>query len=157
MSSWLLRRANIPPCTAGCRVLTRPSKTSGCPVTSDTSVTSRPASLSVRAVPPVDRIAQPMSESDSPNSAMPSLSHTLSSARGCAMWMRVCDGLEEFVRGLVAPSRDDLIYPEHAHGGLSCRLKAFLNYCSRVPYSYCRSHCSLGSDAYELIVICIRS
>ena len=36
-------------------------------------------------------------------------------------------------------------------------LKAFLNYCSRVPYSYCRSHCSLGSDAYELIVICSRS
>jgi hypothetical protein len=54
MCSGRSRRASRPPCMRGCRVLTRPSSISGKPVTSDTSVTGRPASASSLAVPPVD-------------------------------------------------------------------------------------------------------
>ena len=48
------RRANKPPCTRGCRVLTRPSSISGKPVICATSVTGSPASASNLAVPPVE-------------------------------------------------------------------------------------------------------
>ena len=41
--------------TLGWSVLTRPSIISGKPVKSETSMTGRPASLRVFAVPPVDR------------------------------------------------------------------------------------------------------
>ena len=47
-------RPSRPPCTIGCRVLTRPSIISGKPVTSLTSRTGRPASRIALAVPPVD-------------------------------------------------------------------------------------------------------
>ncbi len=62
MSSLESLLARIPACTAGLRVLTRPSKISGCPVTSDTSVTSIPASLSFEAVPPVETIPATLAE-----------------------------------------------------------------------------------------------
>src|SRR5690606_20364857 len=55
-SAWsgLSRRASSPPWTFGCRVLTRPSIISGKPVTRSTGVTSSPASVRARAVPPVE-------------------------------------------------------------------------------------------------------
>ena len=54
MSSARPRRARMPPWTAGCSVLTRPSMISGKPVTSEMPVTGTPAFSSARAVPPVD-------------------------------------------------------------------------------------------------------
>ncbi len=51
MCSGLLRSARIPPCSIGCSVLTRPSSISGNPVTSATSMTSKPASRSHCAGP----------------------------------------------------------------------------------------------------------
>ncbi len=48
------RSASKPAWIRGCNVFTRPSSISGNPVTDATSVTGRPASRSVRAVPPVD-------------------------------------------------------------------------------------------------------
>src|SRR4029453_15125642 len=52
--SLFARTASNPPCTFGCSVFTRPSIISGEPVTSETSVTERPASGSAFAVPPVE-------------------------------------------------------------------------------------------------------
>ena len=83
------RLASIPPWTAGCRVLTLPSNISGWPVASDTSITSIPESLSLVAVPPVDRIAQPMDCNDAASSSIPVLSQTLISAVGRSMGIRV--------------------------------------------------------------------
>jgi phosphoribosylformylglycinamidine cyclo-ligase len=71
----------IPPCTAGCRVLTRPSRISGKPVTSDMYVTGTPASRKVLAVPPVEIISIPRSASPRANSMTPSLFDTLIKAR----------------------------------------------------------------------------
>ena len=65
--------------------MTLPSKTSGCPVASLTSMTSIPASLSLREVPPVDKICHPSPERAVPRASMPSLSQTLMRARGDAM------------------------------------------------------------------------
>ncbi len=50
---------------------------SGEPVYSETSVRRTPASRSVRAVPPVDRISTPIIERPRANSTMPVLSVTL--------------------------------------------------------------------------------
>src|SRR5450830_369101 len=74
------RRASRPPCTLGCRVLTRPSSISGKPVWSATSVTGRPASASSLAVPPVDSSLMPSACSACANSRMPVLSETEMSA-----------------------------------------------------------------------------
>ena len=49
-------------------------------MTTDTSVTETPAAASTRAVPPVESTSQPRSASALPNSAIPVLSDTLSSA-----------------------------------------------------------------------------
>ena len=57
--SGLSRSASSPPCTIGCRVLTRPSIISGKPVISATSRTGSPASRSARAVPPVESSSTP--------------------------------------------------------------------------------------------------
>src|SRR5262245_61702715 len=81
-SSGWSRRARMPPWTAGCRVLTRPSIISGKPVMSDTLVTARPASLRARAVPPVETISKPRATRPRPRSTMPVLSDTLSRALG---------------------------------------------------------------------------
>ena len=74
------RRASRPPCTRGCRVLTRPSNISGKPVMSATSVTGRPLSASNLAVPPVDKSLMPWACSACANSRMPVLSETERSA-----------------------------------------------------------------------------
>ena len=71
---------NIPPCTFGWRVLTLPSKISGEPVNSDTSVTGIPASLIAFAVPPVDNNFMPSSCKPRANSTIPVLSDTLNNA-----------------------------------------------------------------------------
>ena len=57
------RSASSPPWMRGCSVFTRPSIISGKPVTALTSVTARPASASVLAVPPVERISTPCAAS----------------------------------------------------------------------------------------------
>ena len=74
ISSGLSPRARMAACIAGWRVLTRPSNTSGWPVTSVTSVTSRAFSRRRRAVPPVDRICQPIAVSAVANAVTPDLS-----------------------------------------------------------------------------------
>src|SRR5580765_8680173 len=86
-SSWWSRRARMPPWIAGCRVLTRPSIISGKPVTSETGITARPASLSARAVPPVETSSKPRAARPRPRSTMPVLSETLSIALG--IWVKV--------------------------------------------------------------------
>ena len=88
MSSARSRRTRIPPCTAGCRVLTRPSKHSGCPVASLTSMTGKPASRKAREVPPVESNSQPRELRDFPSSTIPSLWKTLSRARGAVIQRR---------------------------------------------------------------------
>jgi hypothetical protein len=80
MCSGRSRRASRPPCTLGCRVLTRPSSISGKPVTSATSVTGRPCSASSLAVPPVDSSRCPARAAPGANSTMPVLSETEMSA-----------------------------------------------------------------------------
>ncbi len=74
-SRWSARRrsASRPAWTRGCRVLTRPSSISGEPVTAATSVTGRPASRSVRAVPPVDTSSQPRATRPRPRSTQAGL------------------------------------------------------------------------------------
>ena len=74
------RRAKRPPCTRGCRVLTRPSSISGKPVMAATSVTGRPLSASSLAVPPVDSSLMPCACRACASSRMPVLSETESSA-----------------------------------------------------------------------------
>src|SRR6185312_3777103 len=75
------RRPSRPPCTFGCRVLTRPSMISGKPVSVETSVTGTPAWRNAPAVPPVETRATPSASSPCARSARPVLSETLSSAR----------------------------------------------------------------------------
>src|SRR5687768_14354720 len=71
----------MPPCTAGCRVLTRPSIISGNPVTSETFWTGRPAAASALAVPPVEISSTPLSTRPRARSTRPDLSETLIIAR----------------------------------------------------------------------------
>ena len=75
------RSASSPACTAGCSVLTRPSRHSGKPVTSSTAVTGTPASAMAAAVLPVLTISTPHLCSAPARSASPVLSYTLISAR----------------------------------------------------------------------------
>src|SRR5436309_9316503 len=72
----------MPPWIFGCSVLTRPSIISGKPVTSDTLVTGRPASVSARAVPPVDTSSKPRASRPRARSTRPVLSDTLNRALG---------------------------------------------------------------------------
>jgi hypothetical protein len=73
----LSRIAKIPAWIAGCRVFTRPSKHSGKPVISDTSVTFTPAFASAADVPPVEMISYPQAASLLAKSTAPVLSDTL--------------------------------------------------------------------------------
>ena len=85
------RRPRRPPCTFGCSVLTRPPMISGKPVTSATSVTSRPASRSAVAVPPVDSSWTRRAARRLARSTTPCLSETLSSARRTGGWVGLGD------------------------------------------------------------------
>ena len=76
-----LASASSPACTAGCNVLTRPSRHSGKPVMSSTFVTGRPAAAIAAAVLPVETISTPAWCSSRARSANPVLSWTLISAR----------------------------------------------------------------------------
>ena len=89
-ASSIPRRARIPPCIFGCRVLTRPSIISGKPVKSETSMTGIPASASNFAVPPVDSISTPRVCNCRANSTIPDLSETLISAR-CILFIESFD------------------------------------------------------------------
>src|SRR5689334_22877 len=71
----------MPPWICGTRVLTRPSKISGKPECSDTSLTTTPASRSALADPPVERISTPWAASACANGTKPDLSETEISAR----------------------------------------------------------------------------
>src|SRR5471032_59481 len=79
--SALSRIASNPPCTLGCRVLTRPSIISGNPVSSDTSATFNPAAAIALAVPPVETRSMPWPASARANSIRPDLSETDNKAR----------------------------------------------------------------------------
>ena len=68
------RSARMPPCTRGCRVLTRPSSISGEPVTSSTSCTGMPAAAIFLAVEPVETILTPASCRPFASSSRPVLS-----------------------------------------------------------------------------------
>ncbi len=78
------RRPSSPPCTFGCRVLTRPSIISGKPVRSETSRTGRPASRMAFALPPVESSCTPRCASAVASSMRPLLSETDSKARRMA-------------------------------------------------------------------------
>ena len=79
--SGLRRSANNPACTFGCRVLTRPSSTSGKPVTSSTGVTGTPPAAMFLAVEPVETMSTPASCNPLAKSTSPVLSYTLINAR----------------------------------------------------------------------------
>src|SRR5665647_2180368 len=81
MCSGTSRRARMPAISLGCMVLTRPSSISGKPVTSSTSVTGIPESLSSFAVPPVEMTWTPMSVSPFANDSKPLLLNTEIRAR----------------------------------------------------------------------------
>src|SRR3954451_14558500 len=81
MCSGSPRRASSAACSRGCSVFTRPPRISSWPVNSETSVTSRPASRSAVAVPPVERTSTPSAASPFAKSATPVLSETEISAR----------------------------------------------------------------------------
>ena len=68
------RSARIPACTFGCRVLTRPSRHSGKPVSSSTLVTGRPRSAISFADPPVETSSTPASCRPRTRSSRPALS-----------------------------------------------------------------------------------
>ena len=68
------RSASNPACTAGCSVLTRPSRHSGNPVSSSTRVTGTPSAAIRSAVLPVDTIATPAPASARASGSSPVLS-----------------------------------------------------------------------------------
>jgi hypothetical protein len=74
------RIASSPLCTAGCSVLTRPSKISGNPVTSEMPITGIPSLASRLAVPPVEMMSTPKPANSRAKSTIPVLSETLISA-----------------------------------------------------------------------------
>src|SRR5690606_4457684 len=79
--SSLRRSASRPACTFGCRVLTRPSRHSGNPVSFSTFMTGTPAAEIRPAVDPVETISAPASWRRRASSSNPVLSYTLISAR----------------------------------------------------------------------------
>src|SRR5947207_5985619 len=72
----------MPPCSAGCSVLTRPSSISGNRVTADTLVTANPPAASARDVPPVATSSNPRAARPCANVSRPVLSETLGKALG---------------------------------------------------------------------------
>src|SRR5439155_23813125 len=91
----------MPPCTLGCRVLTRPSSISGKPVSSEMSFTRMPESRSSFAVPPVEISSTPKPARLRAKSTNPVLSVTLRMAR----WILDIHGLdaEDDVPGIGSP------------------------------------------------------
>jgi hypothetical protein len=73
--------AKIPPWTEGCSVLTLPPKISGAPEISETSLTARPASLRLLAVPPLATRVNPNAFKFLPNATRPVLLDTDNNAR----------------------------------------------------------------------------
>src|SRR5919202_565509 len=71
----------MPPCTAGWSVLTRPSRISGKPVSSEIDLAPTPPSTSERSVPPVEKISTPCCSRPRANGTTPVLSETLMIAR----------------------------------------------------------------------------
>lgn len=71
----------IPPCTAGCKVFTRPPSISGAPDISETSLTGIPVFLILLAVPPLATNVNPKLFNSVANSIKPVLSETDSKAR----------------------------------------------------------------------------
>src|SRR3954449_6617882 len=80
MCSGSSRTASSAAWSRGGRVLTRPLRISGEPVSSETSRTSMPASRSAAAVPPVDTISTPSRARPRAKSTIPVLSETEMSA-----------------------------------------------------------------------------
>ncbi len=66
--------ASRPACTLGCRVLTRPPRHSGKPVSDSTGVTGTPNEAIFDAVPPVDTISTPAASRARASSSSPDLS-----------------------------------------------------------------------------------
>src|SRR6267142_3118675 len=104
----------MPPCTAGWSVFTRPSNSSGKPVSSATSRTLNPASRSAVAVPPVETILTPWRASPCASSRRPVLSETERSARETRIELTAPSGAgsprhgsprDHGERFLVAPAR----------------------------------------------------
>src|SRR5690606_17428695 len=108
------RRPSRPPCTFGCRVLTRPSMISGNPVTSDTSRTASPASRIAFAVPPVDSSSTLRAASARASSTSPVLSETDSSARRTGSWSAVMGSAQAVVAQL--PAQGGAVDAEHGRG-----------------------------------------
>src|SRR5690349_19437341 len=79
--SSLRRSASSPAWILGCRVLTRPSRHSGNPVSFSTFITGTPAAEIRPAVDPVETISTPASCRPRASSSSPDLSYTLISAR----------------------------------------------------------------------------
>src|SRR5829696_4317715 len=75
------RSASSPAYSRGCSVFTRPPMISGKPVKSSIGRTSRPASFSAVAVPPVETSSTPSAASPRAKSTIPVLSETDSTAR----------------------------------------------------------------------------
>src|ERR1700689_882988 len=114
------RLASIPPCSAGCSVLTLPSSISGNWVTEATSSTASPASISVLAVPPVETSLTPCLASAWAKATRPLLSETEISARltvrrlasgidvlrteGSATIVPMGGAINQLFRALVAPA-----------------------------------------------------
>src|SRR5260370_22356501 len=81
MCSGRHRRARIPAWMPGCRVLTRPSRISGNPVTRATGTAGHLAWVRSAVVPPVETISKPRSASPRASSTIPSLRYTERRAR----------------------------------------------------------------------------
>src|SRR6056297_637758 len=98
MWSGFPRTAKSPACITGWRVLTRPSRHSGKPVSSETLTTGIPASSIFFAVPPVDTISIPISDNCFAKASMPVLSETLMSALFILLCLHVLKSFLKFER-----------------------------------------------------------
>src|SRR5699024_887361 len=95
--------ARMPECTRGCKVFTRPSRTSGKPVSCSTSMTGTPASAIFFAVEPVETISTPTACKPCASSSRPVLSYTLTRARRMGLRSPVaCAGFLEFESSVIA-------------------------------------------------------
>src|SRR5699024_10457704 len=93
----------MPECTRGCRVFTRPSRTSGKPVSCSTSMPGTPASAIFFAVEPVETISTPPACKPCASSGRTGLSYTLTRARRMGVRSPVaCAGFLEFESSVIA-------------------------------------------------------
>ena len=126
------RRASKPPCTTGCNVLTRPSIISGKPVASATSCTSRPASRSTLADPPVESSATPRTAKALPRSSNPTLSDTEIRARRSGARSVMCSSKNQSSFRSIMSS----ITRSRIPSGVSCALAK--DHRTRVAYAIVR-------------------